>query len=124
MLVVIKFKIVNEDKSMSGFTELFADSGDDRLGYAFLEARPNGELYLELVLTFPPYRKKGVGSALLVEIERYGRAKGFARVAGEVFSNDYTTSPDAVDARAQWFKGHGFEINQVPGRGWNLLKTL
>lgn len=120
----IEFRVVSEDKSMSGYIEVHARSSDDQLGYAYLERRPKGELYIELVLTVPHHRGKGVGAALLQEIERYGRSRAFRRLAGEVFSNDYTRSPDEVDRRAQWFKARGFSIRKVQRRGWRLSKAL
>lgn len=120
----IDFKVINQDRSMSGYTEVHARSNDDQLGYAYLEERPKGELYIELVLTVPHHRRKGIGAALLQEIERYGRSKAFRRLTGEVFSKDYTRSPDEVDRRAQWFKAQGFSIRKVARRGWKLSKAL
>lgn len=120
----VRFKAIEQEKSASGYTELLAFSGDNKLGYALVEERPNGELYLELVLTFPPYRGQSVGGALLREVERYGRSKGYRRLTGEVSVNDYTSSPTEIARRARWFEALGFKVNKVVEHRWTLAKAL
>jgi GNAT superfamily N-acetyltransferase len=121
----IEWKIVNEDDSYSGYIELTAKADSRRLGYALLEPRSKGVLWLELLVVLPPARRQGLGSRIITRTEELARVRGFKSIQGEVTTLcDHTPDPESCRDRARWFGSIGFTATRDWEERWEILKAV
>lgn len=120
----ITWKVIDEEESQTGYFEVYVYGEERRLGLAYLEERPDGIVWLDLIQVFPPAQGQGLGKKILRFVEAHWKARGFREIQGEVISCKYTPSSEDCDRRAEWFGARGFDCRRQGGVEWSVVKRF
>lgn len=118
-----KFVVVEPGSSNSKFLEIRVYAGEEQLGFVYL-VLGDGAILLDIIHVDSRYRGRGLGSSLVEEVERLARGLKCRRVHGEVTVNDYTSTPEKRDVRAEWFRKRGYSATKQPDGDWVIEKDL
>lgn len=115
------FTINHRETSYGGHDAMFfvTDQIGGIIGSAFASIAKEAVI-LDSIQTNPPYRGRGIGSALLVAVQAWGREQGATRLIGN-FKPDISARPTDVE---RFYCRRGISITPDGTLESNLLEAL